>query len=73
MNDIALPELDERRIAEIEDELFGRIAAEREDELRRVEGARVRAVRRGRIWMGGAAAAAVLAVAAVIGPTVLSG
>lgn len=62
---IALPEISDRRIDEIETALMGRIAAERADAS---DQARRRAVRRGRVWMAAAAAAAVVAVAGVIGP-----
>ncbi|MFT3799357.1 hypothetical protein [Microbacterium sp.] len=72
-DDLTLPELGDDRVDEIETALFAEIARERADERRHAERTRVRAVRRGRIWMGGAAAAAVVAVAAVIGPQVLTG
>lgn len=70
-----LPELGQDRIDEIEHHLFARIADERASQWQSAERARVRAVRRGRIWMGGAAAAALVAVAAVIAPqlTAVSG
>lgn len=67
---IALPELDDERLALLEDDLFSRLA----DEPRGDRGTptadreRARAVRRGRIWMAAAAAAAVVAVAAIIAP-----
>lgn len=68
--DIALPELTDQRIDEIETALFAQIAASRRDELDGARRARTRAVRRGRIWMGAAAAAALIAVAAIIAPQV---
>ncbi|MGU3646728.1 DUF4349 domain-containing protein [Microbacterium sp. C23T] len=59
----SLPELSSERIDEIEDALFADIAHER---------ARLsaRRTRRGRLWIAGGAAAAVIAVAAVIAPSV---
>lgn len=71
MNDTALPALSDGRIEEMERALFAQIAGERDERLQIAERARLRAVRRGRMWMGGAAAAAVVAVAAVIAPQVL--
>lgn len=68
-NTTALPPLGDARIDEIEDALFTGIARERDRE--RVESTR-RARRRGRIWGGGLAAAGVLVVAAVIGPSLLT-
>ncbi|GAA2990723.1 hypothetical protein JOD63_001078 [Microbacterium terrae] len=59
----SLPELDDARIDAIEDAVFADIARERASET-------TRRTRRGRLWMGGAAAAAVIAVAAVIAPAV---
>lgn len=67
----ALPELDEARIDEIEVSLFETIARERAGERASAERARVKAVRRGRVWMGGAAAA-VVAIAAIIAPQLAS-
>lgn len=67
-DDITLPVLGEDRIDGIETVLFRRIAAERDDALADARRARARAVRRGRIWMGAAAAASVVAVAAIIAP-----
>ena len=61
--DIALPELTDQRIDEIETALFAQIAASRRDELDDARRARTRAVRRGRIWMGAAAAAALVSIA----------
>ncbi|ALJ20104.1 DUF4349 domain-containing protein [Microbacterium sp. No. 7] len=72
MNDrtIALPPLSEARIDEIEDALFDRIA--RDDAARRSAETR-RTRRRGRAWAGGLAAAGIVAVAAFIGPQLVSG
>ncbi|PZU47309.1 MAG: DUF4349 domain-containing protein [Microbacterium sp.] len=70
--DVTLPELSDERIGEIEVELFARLAADRRDALADADRARVRAVRRGRVWMGAAAAAAVVAVAAIIAPQLSS-
>lgn len=71
-DDIALPVLGDERVEAMETALFARIADERRgslaDALADAERARVRAARRGRIWMGAAAAASVVAIAAVIGP-----
>lgn len=72
------PELGQDRIDEIEQNLFARIAEERSAQRQSAhwqsaERARVRAVRRGRFWMGGAAAAALIAVAAVIAPQLTGG
>lgn len=67
-HDTMLPALGDDRIDEMEAALFRRIAAERGDELADARRARTRAVRRGRIWMGAAAAASVVAVAALIAP-----
>ncbi|MGP6203801.1 MULTISPECIES: DUF4349 domain-containing protein [unclassified Microbacterium] len=61
-----LPLLDDERVAVIEDGVFTTIESERAASVRR-------SVARGRVWMAGAAAAAVVAVAAIIAPTVLSG
>lgn len=74
MNDTAhpeLPDLGDDRVEAMEATLFARIAEERAAQLRQAEHARVRAVRRGRLWMGGAAAATLVAVAAIIAPTIL--
>lgn len=67
-HDITLPDLTDERIDAIEASLFERIAVERSDALEHAERARARAARRGRIWMGAAAAAAFVAVAAIIAP-----
>lgn len=69
---VTLPELTDERIAELEDAVFSEIARGRGAELARAERERARAVRRGRWWMGGAVAAGVIAIAAVIAPQVLS-
>jgi hypothetical protein len=58
-----LPELSAQRIDEMEDALFADIARER------ARGS-VRRTRRGRLWIAGGAAAAVIAVAALIAPSV---
>ncbi len=58
-----LPELSARRIEEIEQALFADIARERAAK-------RARSTRRGRLWLAGGAAAAVIAVAAIIAPAV---
>jgi len=58
-----LPELDERRVDEIENALFADIARERGIQ-------RARRSRRGRWWIAGGAAAAVVAIAAIIAPAV---
>ena len=58
-----LPVLSTQRIDEIEDALFADIALERRTE-------RARRATRGRIWMAGGAAAAVVAIAAIIAPAV---
>jgi len=59
-----LPPLSSERIDEIEAALFADIARERIDH-------RTRSARRGRIWLAGGAAAAVIAVAAVIAPSIV--
>ncbi|MCW3494238.1 DUF4349 domain-containing protein [Microbacterium sp. SSM24] len=59
-----LPELSERRIDDIEQELFADIARERAAD-------RTRSARRGRLWLAGGAAAAVIVVAAVIAPAII--
>jgi hypothetical protein len=59
-----LPELSAQRIDEVEEALFDEISAERER-------ARARGAKRGRIWLAGGAAAAVVAIAAVIAPAVV--
>ncbi|KJL43422.1 MULTISPECIES: DUF4349 domain-containing protein [Microbacterium] len=59
----SLPELSSERIDEIEDALFADIARERARQS-------ARRTRRGRLWIAGGAAAAVIAVAAVIAPAV---
>ena len=61
-----LPTLPDDRVAHLEDRVFTTIEAERTASLRR-------SATRGRFWMAGAAAAAVVAVAAIIAPTVLAG
>jgi hypothetical protein len=61
--DTGLPELDDRRIEEIESALFAEIAHDR----------RARRVRRGRMWLGGTAAAAIVVVAAFTVPAVIRG
>lgn len=58
-----LPDLDEGRIDDIEHALFADIGRERRTE-------QARRIRRGRIWVAGGAAAAVIAVGAIIAPTV---
>jgi hypothetical protein len=59
----SLPPLSAERVDAIEDALFADIAREREGESRR-------RTRRGRLWIAGGAAAAVIAVAAIIAPSV---
>ena len=59
----SLPELSSERIDEIEDALFADIARERARQS-------ARRTRRGRLWIAGGAAAAVIAVAAIIAPSV---
>lgn len=59
-----LPELSARRIDEIEEALFADIARER-------AAGRTRSARRGRLWLAGGAAAAVIAIAAIIAPSVV--
>lgn len=59
----SLPELSPQRIDEIEDALFADISRER-------AASSARRTRRGRIWIAGGAAAAVIAVAAIIAPSV---
>ncbi|GAA3627227.1 hypothetical protein GCM10022200_07040 [Microbacterium awajiense] len=59
-----LPELSDERVDAIEDELFARIADDRADDRRR-------SARRGRLWLVGGAAAAIIAVAAIISPAVV--
>lgn len=59
----SLPELSSERIDEIEDALFADIALDRRTD-------RARRAKRGRIWMAGGAAAAIVAVAAIIAPSV---
>jgi hypothetical protein len=58
-----LPELSAERVDEIEEALFTDIARER-------EAATARRARRGRLWLAGGAAAAVIAVAAIIAPSI---
>lgn len=67
VDDTTLPELSEARIEEIEEALFDEIARERS--ASRVRAERERRARRGRLWAGGGAAAAVIAVAAVLAPS----
>ncbi|KXZ57799.1 hypothetical protein Mlaev_02584 [Microbacterium laevaniformans] len=71
--DNALPELADDRVEVIEQRLFAQIAEERSARWQKAERERARAVRRGRLWMGGAAAAALVAVSAIIAPSVLHG
>jgi hypothetical protein len=59
----ALAEIADDRIDEIETAVFARIAEER-------SAARTRRTRRGRIWAGVGAAAAIVVVAAVLAPTI---
>jgi hypothetical protein len=59
-----LPELDDRRIDEIEQALFADIARDR-------DAARARSTRRGRWWLAGGAAAAVIVVAAILAPSIV--
>lgn len=59
-----LPELSDDRIDQMEDSLFSDIARERTAD-------RTRRVRRGRVWLGASAAAAIVVVAAVIAPSVI--
>lgn len=72
-DDITLPELTDDRVDAIEQRLFTQIAEERGAQWQKAERDRVKAVRRGRLWMGGTAAAALVAVAAVIAPSVVNG
>lgn len=69
---ITLPEISDRRLDEIEAAVLAQIAEERRKSdagaVNDLERARARAVRRGRIWMGLAGAAAFIAVAAIIAP-----
>lgn len=60
---VVLAPIDDERLARIEDGVFTRIGEERRREERR-------RAQRGRMWMAGGAAAAVIAVAAVIAPSV---
>lgn len=59
-----LPELSLQRIDEIEDALFADISRDQARD-------RARRAKRGRFWMAGGAAAAVVAVAAIIAPSVV--
>lgn len=59
----SLPQLSPQRIDEIETALFADISRER-------SAASTRRTRRGRIWIAGGAAAAIVAVAAIIAPSV---
>ncbi|GAA1691132.1 DUF4349 domain-containing protein [Microbacterium sediminicola] len=61
-----LPEFTAERVDAVEAAVLDAIEQDRALALRR-------AVRRGRLWMGGAAAAAVVAVAAIIAPSVTAG
>ncbi|GAA2968399.1 DUF4349 domain-containing protein [Microbacterium schleiferi] len=61
-----LPPLTDDRVQAMEDRVFTTIERERAASVRR-------SARRGRLWMTGAAAAAVVAVAAIISPAVLAG
>lgn len=74
---IDLPEIGDDKIADIERALFAQITEERRgtavDRLAEAERGRARAVRHGRIWMGATAAAAVVAVAAIIAPQLMTG
>lgn len=70
--DQSLPEIGDARLDEIEASLFAEIGRERDTDRRSGDRAHARAVRRGRIWMGGAAAAAVIAVAAIVGPGLIA-
>ena len=60
----SLPHLSDERIAAIEESLFTEIA---DDRVAR----HAKSARRGRMWMAGGAAAAVIAVAAIIAPSVV--
>jgi hypothetical protein len=60
---VTLPELTDESMDRIENAVFADIARERDT-------ARARRVRRGRIWMAGGAAAAIIAIAAFIAPSV---
>ena len=60
---VTLPELTRERVDEIEQTLFSEIARDRSRQA-------ARRTRRGRLWIAGGAAAAVVAVAAVIAPSV---
>ncbi|GAA1914061.1 hypothetical protein GCM10009775_03390 [Microbacterium aoyamense] len=62
-DDTSLPPLSDARIDEIEDALFADIGRERRSD-------RTRRAKRGRIWMASGAAAAVVAIAAIIAPSV---
>ncbi|MET2012419.1 DUF4349 domain-containing protein [Microbacterium chocolatum] len=62
-DEVVLTPIDDERLARIEDGVFTRIGADRREDARR-------RARRGRVWMAGGAAAAVIAVAAVIAPSV---
>lgn len=73
MNDLTLPELSDQRIDEIEAALFARIAQDRGADAATQAARRSRSARRGRIWMGATGAAAVVAIAAFIGPQLVVG
>ncbi len=71
--DNTLPDLTDDRVDAVEQRLFAQISQERGGQWQRAERERVKAVRRGRVWMGGAAAASLVAVAAIIGPSIVNG
>ncbi|GAA3023533.1 DUF4349 domain-containing protein [Microbacterium dextranolyticum] len=74
-HDLTLPELSDQRVDEMERALMARIEEERRrtlaDALADAERGRARAARRGRLWMGAASVAAVVAIAAIVGPQVV--
>lgn len=72
-NETTLAHLGDERIAEMEEAVFARIAADRAYSDAPAANARRRAAGHGRWWVGGAAAAALVAVAAFLAPQVLSG
>jgi hypothetical protein len=67
IKDMDLPALSDERVDELEAALFASIARDRDEE--RTDRERRRRVTRGRLWMGGTASAAVIAVAAVLAPS----
>lgn len=69
IDDVALPELSDERIEEIENALFDEIGRDRAAARSLAERERVRRGRRGRVWLGASGAAAVIAVAAVLAPS----